>query len=132
MLIVGSGNVVHNLRAIDPRAGERGFDWAERFDEEARALMTSAPAEVEGLQAHRDYAFAAPTPDHLIPLLYVAGLAAASGRPARTLVDGYTYGSLSMTAYTLDAACPEEAVAVADHAAAMPDPEVVPPGDTNI
>lgn len=132
ILVVGSGNVVHNLRAIDPRAGDLGFDWAQRFDEEARALMTSAPAEVEGLQAHRDYAVASPTPDHLIPLLYIAGLAAAGGTPARTLVEGYTYGSLSMTAYTLDAVCPGEVAAGPGDAAALPDPEVVPPGDTNI
>lgn len=132
ILILGSGNVVHNLRAIDPRAGDLGFDWAQRFDEEVRALMTSAPSEVEGMQAHRDYAMAAPTPDHLIPLLYVAGLAAARGTPAQTLVDGYTYGSLSMAAYTLDAVCPGESVAGTDDAAALPDPEVVPPGDTNI
>jgi 4,5-DOPA dioxygenase extradiol len=44
-----------------------------------------------------------PTPDHFIPLLYLAGLAAGSpnGREPELLIDGYTYGSLSMTAYTL-------------------------------
>ncbi|MEU2058526.1 hypothetical protein ABZ561_35990 [Streptomyces bungoensis] len=45
-------------------------------------------------------------PGHFIPLLYLAGLAAASGHGAEILVDGYAYGSLSMTAYTLDTACP--------------------------
>ena len=43
LLIVGSGNIVHNLGRIDPRAGDRGFDWAQRFDDEARALLISAP-----------------------------------------------------------------------------------------
>ncbi|TMD03470.1 MAG: 4,5-DOPA dioxygenase extradiol [Chloroflexi bacterium] len=131
VLIVGSGNVVHNLRRVDPRAGDDGFDWARRFDEEARSLMTGAPGEVLGLHSHRDYAAAVPTPDHFIPLLYLAGLASAAGRPARTLVEGYAYGSLSMTAYTLDATCPE-APAGAQDAAAIPDPDVVATDDTNI
>jgi len=131
VLIVASGNVVHNLRRVDPRAGDDGFDWARRFDEEARSLMTGAPGEVLGLHSHRDYAAAVPTPDHFIPLLYLAGLASAAGRPARTLVEGYAYGSLSMTAYTLDATCPE-APAGAQDAAAIPDPDVVATDDTNI
>ena len=65
--------------------------------------MTSSPADVVRMQEHPDYALAAPTPDHFIPLLYFAGLASAAGRPAQILVDGYSMGSLSMTSYTLDA-----------------------------
>jgi 4,5-DOPA dioxygenase extradiol len=131
VLVVGSGNVVHNLRRVDPRIVDGGFDWAQRFDEEARAVMTGAPGEVLGLHSHRDYTAAVPTPDHFIPLLYVAGLAAAARRPARTLVEGYAYGSLSMTAYTLDAACPE-GLTGDPQAAPIPDPTIVPADDTNI
>jgi len=100
VLVVGSGNVVHNLRRVDwSRPGE-GFDWAHRFDDEARARMTSDPASVPGLADHSDHDLAVPTPDHFVPLLYVAGLAAAAGAKPSTLVDGYEMGSLSMTAYT--------------------------------
>ena len=55
------------------------------------------------MQTHRDFELAAPTPDHFIPLLYFAGVAAAAGRPAETLIEGYAMGSLSMTSYTLGA-----------------------------
>jgi 4,5-DOPA dioxygenase extradiol len=101
VLIVASGNVVHNLPAIVPSMGERGFDWAHRFDDAARALMTASPGDIASLAAHPDFGAAVPTPDHFLPLLYVAGLAAAAGKPADVVIDGYGYGSLSMTAYSL-------------------------------
>jgi 4,5-DOPA dioxygenase extradiol len=101
VLIVGSGNVVHNLRAIDPRRPESGFDWAERFDDAAADVMTSRPGDAVRLGDHPDYASAAPTPDHFIPMLYIAGVAAAGGETAHVLIDGYVAGSLSMTAYTV-------------------------------
>ena len=104
VLIVASGNVVHNLGGIDWDMEDSGFDWAERFDDEAKRLMLGDPAEVATLDAHRDYRQAVPTPDHFIPLLYLAGLAEAGGSRPELLIDGYNYGSLSMTAYTLDTA----------------------------
>ncbi|MGE3284837.1 MAG: 4,5-DOPA dioxygenase extradiol [Pseudonocardia sp.] len=102
VLVLGSGNVVHNLGGIDPTRPEVGFEWAHRFDDAARDLMTGTPARVPGLQEARDFDLAVPTPDHFVPLLYLAGLASAAGEGADVLVDGYAYGSLSMTAYTLD------------------------------
>ena len=72
------------------------------------AHMTSSPQDLAALRGHSDFGAAVPTPDHFIPLLYLAGLASAAGSTAEVLVDGYTYGSLSMTSYTLDANWPEE------------------------
>lgn len=103
VLIAASGNVVHNLRRMARTEPDAAFDWNQRFDDAVKAAMTSSPADVVRMTEHPDYALAAPTPDHFIPLLYFAGLASAAGRPAQILVDGYAMGSLSMTSYTLDA-----------------------------
>ena len=131
VLIAASGNIVHNLRGIDVRMADRGFDWARRFDEAARAILGQAPETVPGLEHHRDFRVAAPTPDHFIPLLYLAGVAAAADRPADVLVDGYAYGSLSMTSYTVDLTSPTTG-RVGDDPAPLPDPAVVAPDDTNM
>jgi len=101
VLVVGSGNVVHNLRAIDWRQPDAGFDWARRFDEDARVLMRERPQDIASLAGHRDYRMAVPTDEHFLPLLYLAGLAAEAGTATDVLVDGYALGSLSMTAFTL-------------------------------
>jgi 4,5-DOPA dioxygenase extradiol len=131
VLMVGSGNVVHNLRALDWKQPEAAFDWTRRFDDAARRALTNTPSDVPALRGHTDYARSAPTPDHFIPLLYIAGLAAAANRPLDVLVDGYAYGSLSMAAYTLDADCPTPA-RDSRPAAAPPDPSVTPAEDTNL
>ena len=106
VLVVASGNIVHNLAGMNGQLVESGFDWAQRFDEHAKERMLTDPTEVARLDGDPDFGSAVPTPDHFIPLLYLAGLAAAGGAGATdVLVDGYAYGSLSMTAYTLDLAC---------------------------
>jgi 4,5-DOPA dioxygenase extradiol len=101
ILVIASGNVVHNLRAVNWALVDGGYDWAQRFDDAARSRMQTAPSEIAALDAHPDYRHAVPTPDHFIPLLYLAGLAGVSTEDVDVAIDGYTYGSLSMTAYTL-------------------------------
>jgi 4,5-DOPA dioxygenase extradiol len=130
VLIVGSGNVVHNLRRIDWSQPSGGYDWNHRFDDAAKQLVHDRPADVLSLVEHPDYELAVPTPDHFIPLLYVAALAAAAGDTVDVLVDGPAYGSISMTSYTLGGSC----ATIAGHLAAadLPQPEVVPPDQANI
>lgn len=105
VLLVGSGNVVHNLRALDWHSPDRGFDWAQRFDDAGRELMLHDPASLPTLASHADWARAVPTDEHFLPLAYIAGFAAATGDEVKVLTDGCTFGSLSMTSYTVGADC---------------------------
>ena len=120
VLIVGSGNVVHNLRAMDPAYAERGFDWAERFDRDVRALFTEEPRSLLDLERHADFAKAVPTPDHFLPSVFIAGLAAATGETLDVLVDGCAYGSLSMTSYGLGIHASPSPAGEADDAGSLP------------
>jgi 4,5-DOPA dioxygenase extradiol len=132
VLILGSGNVVHNLRRIDWNLPDGGFEWNQRFDDAARTVLHDEPGDVLELRDHPDFERAVPTPDHFIPLLYIAALAAEAGAPAARFVDGHAYGSLSMACYGIDldrSAPPSEVDA---GAAPLPDPGDVPAEHTNV
>ena len=130
VLIVGSGNIVHNLRAMDPSYAERGFDWAQRFDRDAHALLTEEPRAILDLQGHGDFALAVPTPDHFLPSVVVAGLAMGAGEVLHVLVDGCAYGSLSMTSYGLGVEATPSPAGGSDAAGSLP--EDVPLSSTNL
>jgi 4,5-DOPA dioxygenase extradiol len=101
VLIVGSGNVVHNLGATDFSQADTGFGWAHDFNEAAMAQITDGPGDIGRLQDHKAFDLAVPTPDHFLPFVYLAGLASADDRPVEVMADGYAAGSLSMTSYSL-------------------------------
>lgn len=98
VLVVGSGNLVHNLHTYAwGRQGVEPFDWAVRFEQQARELMSSgndAPL-VNYEQLGRDAQLSAPTPDHYLPLLYVLGLRRI-GEEVSFPVAGMDGGSVSM------------------------------------
>ncbi|WP_339930708.1 4,5-DOPA dioxygenase extradiol [uncultured Brevundimonas sp.] len=108
VMVISSGNVVHNLRRVQWDKPDAAFVWNERFDEAVRAQLADDPSAILRTMDHTDYAEAVPTPDHFIPLLYTAGLAIGEGR-AEPLVRGYAMGSLSMTCYGVGVAadCPD-------------------------
>ena len=128
VMIVASGNVVHNLGRVQWDQPDAAFDWAERFDDAAVEQLASAPGDVMRLLQHPDYDLAVPTPDHFIPLLYLAGLAAAEGVSVEPLIRGYALGSISMTCYGVGADVTVDRSD--DSAAGLPDD--VPPDQTNM
>ena len=128
VMILGSGNVVHNLRRIQWNEPDTAFDWAERFDEAVVEQLVRDPGDILKVVEHPDYRLAVPTPDHFIPLLYLAGLAAAGGMGAEALVRGYAMGSISMTCFGVGAR-----VRLDETPAGAADlPEGVPPDQTNM
>ena len=100
VLIVGSGNLVHNLRRYD-WSGSRvePFEWAERFESMARERMLAADFEplVNYKKHGADAMMAVPTPDHYLPLLYVLAQH-HDGDRITFPVEGFDGGSMSMLA----------------------------------
>jgi 4,5-DOPA dioxygenase extradiol len=95
VLVLGSGNVVHNLMLLR-RGEEFAYDWAVRFNDHVRASLLSG--QYEQLVEYEAFGEAAtlsvPTPEHFYPLLYVAG---AGGPDAVSIAaDGVYSGSISM------------------------------------
>jgi 4,5-DOPA dioxygenase extradiol len=98
VLILGSGNVTHNLGHAFAawRRGDRATpDWARAFDEEAAgALAARDPERLARVLGTEEGRLSHPTPDHYLPLLYAAG--AAGDDPVRFPITGFDMGSLSM------------------------------------
>jgi 4,5-DOPA dioxygenase extradiol len=98
ILLIGSGNVVHNLHAYAwGRHPAEPFDWALRFEAKARELMLQADHQslMDYEALGRDAELSIPTPDHYLPLLYVLG-ASVQGEPLTFPVEGMDGGSISM------------------------------------
>ncbi len=97
VLIVGSGNVVHNLMRMRRGDGAAAYDWSKRFNQQVRAALASGKHQVLIDFEHlgEDARLAVPTPEHYLPLLYIAALQAADEAMVFA-VDGYEAGSLGM------------------------------------
>jgi len=98
VLIIGSGNLVHNLHTYAwGRHEVEPFDWAVRFEAQARQAMSQANDAllVDYELLGKEAMLSAPTPDHYLPLLYVLGLRRA-GDAVSFPVEGFDGGSISM------------------------------------
>lgn len=95
VLIAGSGDVVHNLRAAT--GGCAPFDWAERFEAVVRRGLEDGPREtlINYPALGEDAMLSVPTPEHFLPLLYVLG-ASEADEPVRFYNDEIDLGAVSM------------------------------------
>ena len=96
VLIVGSGNIVHNLRMVvwDDKTK---FDWAEAFDARIKQWILADDHEpvIEFEKQGREAALSINSAEHYLPLLYSLGLK-EEGEPVRFFTDRVTMGSISM------------------------------------
>ncbi len=98
ILVMGSGNLVHNLHAYAwGRHPREPYDWAVRFERQAQELLRAHDFRplIHYESLGPDAILAAPTPDHYLPLLYVLG-AWREGDPITFPVAGMDGGSISM------------------------------------
>ena len=101
ILILGSGNLVHNLHAYAwGRHVPEPYDWAVSFENRVRELLLAGDYKRLVNYEHQlgsEAEFAVPTPDHYLPLLYVVGTR-TSFEPVTFPVKGVDGGSVSMLA----------------------------------
>jgi 4,5-DOPA dioxygenase extradiol len=97
VLVVGSGNVVHNLATVAWGEGATPFPWATRFNEAVRSrLLANDHAALTDMSVlGEDGARSIPTPEHYLPLLYVIALRQPED-PVVFVTDGIELGSISM------------------------------------
>jgi len=98
ILLIGSGNIVHNLETYAwDRHRVEPFPWAVRFEQTVRGLLLAGNHDplVDYESLGRDATLSAPTPDHYLPLLYVIGTQ-QEGEEVSFPVEGIEGGSISM------------------------------------
>ena len=98
ILIVGSGNLVHNLHAYAwGRHMPDPYDWAIRFEEEAKQMMIAGEYKplIDYESLGPEAMLSIPTPDHYLPLLYVIG-SRQEGEVITFPIEGVDGGSISM------------------------------------
>jgi len=95
VLIIGSGNIVHNLRVMN--YDSTGYDWALEFDDKAKKLIERGEFEslLDYSKLGKDASLSIPTPDHYYPLLYILG-AASKEEEIKFFAEGIALGSISM------------------------------------
>jgi len=102
ILIIGSGNIVHNLGLIDFDTDAKPFDWAVKFDEKIKQNLVSGNHEplINYLDLGKEALYAVPTQDHYLPMIYTIGLQ-KKGENLKFIHEGFQNGSVSMRAFQI-------------------------------
>lgn len=98
VLIVGSGNMVHNLRMLSWQNPEATYDWAEEAHEKFKSLILKGDHQslIKYDSLGKSAALSIPTPEHYLPLLYVLGMQKGEDS-VRLFNDKTVMGSIAMT-----------------------------------
>jgi 4,5-DOPA dioxygenase extradiol len=103
ILILGSGNIVHNLRVMNWHTPDKGFDWAEEANSKMKELVLNN--EHQQLASYNSIGsamkLAVPTPEHYLPLLYILGLKKENEKVS-FFNDKTIFGSIAMTSVKID------------------------------
>jgi 4,5-DOPA dioxygenase extradiol len=103
VLIIGSGNIVHNLGMFDfTNIDAHTFDWSEEFDERVKANLLSRNHQdlLQYQSMGASATLAVPTLDHYLPLVYAIALQ-EKNEPILFVHEGFQYGSISMRSFQI-------------------------------
>ena len=101
ILIIGSGNMVHNLGLLDfGDIDAKPFNWSVEFDEQVKANLLGRNHRdlVHYPNMGRTSSLAVPTLDHYLPTIYVIALR-EKNEPLTFIHEGFQYGSISMRCF---------------------------------
>jgi 4,5-DOPA dioxygenase extradiol len=106
ILIIGSGNMVHNLRLIDRdkmKADDYAFDWAKEAGQKMKDYIVDGDHKrlINYRNEGKAFELAIPTPEHYLPLIYILGLKGAKEQ-VQLFNDKAVAGSLTMTSVKID------------------------------
>jgi 4,5-DOPA dioxygenase extradiol len=102
VLIIGSGNIVHNLGLIDFGTDAKPFNWAVKFDDKVKQCLISGKHKdlINYIELGEEAPYAVPTQDHYLPMIYAIGLQ-RKGETLKFIHEGFQNGSVSMRAFQI-------------------------------
>ena len=102
VLILGSGNIVHNLRILEYEQQAAAADWAVDVDDRVKGHLLRAehPPLIHWTELGRNASLAVPTNDHYLPMLYAIALQ-EKGESIRFIHEGFQHGTISMRCFRI-------------------------------
>ena len=102
VLIIGSGNLVHNLRMADYNMYAKPYDWAVEFDQKVRSSLLKGHVEdlINFENMGQSASYAVPTLDHYLPMIYAIALREGN-EPLTFTYEGFQNGSISMRCFQI-------------------------------